>query len=251
MLVDSHCHLDILDLSAYGGDLQKAIVAARQKDVGRILCPGLSFDNFANVLNIANTYDNVWATVGVHPTEKIKQSIKLEDLIVAGEHKKIIGIGETGLDFYYCRDKIQKERQKDLFKLHILAAKTLNKPLIIHAREMFKILLAEKENITGVMHCYTGNIAFAEKLLELGFYISFAGIVTFNKANNLAEVAKTIPLDKILIETDAPYLSPVPVRGQSNEPANLHYIAEFIAKIRHISYETFASHTTENFLQLF
>lgn len=252
MLIDSHCHLDQLDLKPYGGDLHKAILAAKEKDVEYILCPGLDLEHFPDILKIVEANTNIFAAIGVHPTEKNSREPNLDELITLGQNKKVVGVGETGLDFYYAKDENEKEYQKKLFKLHIQAAKILNKPLIIHSRDaeddIIKMLTDESAHVAGgVLHCFTGSKMMAEKILELGFYISFSGIVTFSKAQALQEIAKKIPLDKILIETDAPYLAPVPVRGKSNEPLYLHYIAEFIAKLRGISYEEFATQTTKNF----
>lgn len=252
MLADSHCHLDQLDLTPYNSDLSKAIEAARLKDVGYILCPAIDLDSFPSILKIAQENENVFAACGIHPTEKIQHEPTLSELIILGQNKKVVAIGETGLDFY--RDKSKTEQQKKLFRLHIQAAKILKKPLIVHSRDadsdMIKILFEEDaKQIGGVMHCFTGNQELAEKMLDLGFYISFAGIITFPNAQVLREIAKNISLEKILIETDAPFLAPVPIRGKSNEPVYLHYIAESIAKLRNISYEKFAVQTTENFLR--
>jgi TatD DNase family protein len=254
MLADSHCHLDQLDLTPYNGSLAEAIEAARLKDVDYILCPGLILETFPNILKIAQENKNVFAACGVHPTEDILEEPTLDALITLGQNKKVVAIGETGLDYY--RDKSKIEQQKKLFRLHIQAAKILKKPLIIHSRDadndLVKILNEEKANeLGGVMHCFTGNQELANQMLELGFYISFAGIVTFPNAHNLREVAKNIPLEKILIETDAPYLAPVPVRGKPNEPSYLPYIAEFMAKLLNISYDKFSAQITENFLKLF
>lgn len=254
MLTDSHCHLDRLDLKPYDGDVYKAIAAARTKDVNYILCPGIDVEHFPDILKIAETDSNIFAAVGLHPTEKDSHEPSLDKLITLGQNKKVVCIGETGLDFCYGNNEVDRKRQKELFKLHIQVAKALNKPLIIHSRDAetdILQLLTEKEAraVGGVMHCFTGTQPFAEKMIELGFYISFSGIVTFNKAASLRDLVKSLPLDKILIETDAPYLAPVPVRGKSNEPSYLHYIAEFIAKLRGISYESFAVQTTENFLR--
>jgi hydrolase, TatD family len=254
MLADSHCHLDRLDLGPYDGDLHKAIAAARAKDVNYILCPGIDLEHFPNILKIAETENNIFASIGVHPTEEDAHEPTLDELTALGQNEKIVAIGETGLDFYYATNDLQREHHKKLFKLHIQAAKALNKPLISHSRDAdadtINILTEEDaKTVGGIMHCFTGSQAMAEKTIELGFYISFSGIVTFRNAHALREIAKWVPLEKMLIETDAPYLAPVPVRGKSNEPVYLHYIAEFIAKLRGISYDAFAAQTTANFLQ--
>lgn len=254
MLSDSHCHLDCLDLTPYGGDVRKAIDAAREKDVKYILCPGLDIERFPGVLKIVETDANLFAAVALHPTEKDSHEPTLDELLTLGQNKKVVSIGETGLDFYYVKDIPEQERQINLFKTHIQAAKFLNKPLIVHSRDAesdtIKLLINEEAMRVGcVIHCFTGSQAFAEKIIELGFYISFSGIITFKGAHNLREIAKSIPLDKILIETDAPYLAPVPVRGRPNESIYLHHIAELIANLRGMSYDLFTTQTTSNFLR--
>lgn len=254
MLADSHCHLDCLDLEKYGQDVCQAIAAARKKNVRYILCPGVSIEAFSNIFKIISVDQDLFASVGVHPTEKNVYQPKLQDLLTSGEHKKVVAIGETGLDFYYGNDEVERQRQRELFGLHLQAARELGKPLIIHARdadqEIVKILTEEHaEEIGGVLHCFTGSLEMAQASIALGFYISFSGIVTFRNAESLRQVAKKVPLEKILLETDAPYLAPNPVRGKSNEPANLPYIAEFMAELLGVSYEEFAAQTTANFLQ--
>jgi len=254
MLADSHCHLDCLDLKNYNGDLSKAIAAARLKEVQYILCPGISIEAFPRVLEISESDIDLFAAVGVHPTEKEVRQPTLDELLILGENKKVVAIGETGLDFYRGDIEAERKRQIDLFKLHIKVARELAKPLIIHARsadqDIIKILTDEHDKeIGGVMHCFTGSLDMAKKAIDLGFYISFSGIVTFKNAEDLRNVAKNIPLDRILIETDAPYLAPVPMRGKPNEPAYLPYVAEFMAELLNIPYDRFTGATTENFLR--
>ncbi len=254
MLADSHCHLDCLDLSPYKQEVHKAIVAARLKGVKYILCPGITVEAFPNILKIVETEADLFAAVGVHPTEKEAHQPTLNELIELAQNKKVVAIGETGLDFYEGKDEVNTKKQIDLFKLHIRAALELNMPLIIHAREadkeIIEVLETEKaKRVGGVMHCFTGSLAMAEAALRLGFYLSFSGIITFKNAEKLRNIAKTIPIDKILIETDAPYLAPVPMRGKPNEPAYLPYTAEFMATLLGISYESFVNQTTENFLR--
>lgn len=250
MLADSHCHLDCIA----DAELSRAIIAARAKGVKYILCPGISFESFPKVLNIVEGDDDLFAAVGVHPEEEEVHQPSLEELLTLGQHKKVVAVGETGLDFFHGNSELQQARQIALFKLHIQAAKELNKPLIIHSRdaavEMLKILTAENVGeIGGVMHCFTGDLAMAQELIALGFYISFSGIITFKKTERLHEVIKNIPLEKILIETDSPYLAPVPMRGKPNEPAYLPYIATFAANLLGMSCEAFANRATENFLR--
>ena len=254
MLTDSHCHLDGLDLSSYDGDVHKAIAAARRKGVKYILSPGVTFEAFPEILKIVETDNDLFASVGVHPTEENVYQPTLTELITLGQNKKVVAVGETGLDFYYGKDEAKRKQQTSLFKLHIKAAQELNKPLIIHARdadqEIIDILTNEDaKTIGGVLHCFTGSLAMAEAAIDLGFYISFSGIITFRNAENLRNIAKKIPLEKMLIETDAPYLAPVPLRGKPNEPAYLPYIAEFMANLLNVSYESFTNQITENFLR--
>lgn len=255
MLADSHCHLDGLDLKSYsGGDLGQAIAAARANGVRYILCPGVTLEGFPNILKIVAEDVDLFAAVGVHPTEEHVYQPKLDDLLILGDNKKVVAIGETGLDFHYSNDESNKIVQLELFKLHIQAARELSKPLIVHARdadlEVITVLREEQaEKIGGVMHCFTGSLTLAKAALDLGFYISFSGIITFRNADSLRAIAQEIPLEKLLIETDAPYLAPVPMRGKTNEPAYLPYIAEFIARLLGISNEEFSNQTTENFLR--
>ncbi|MDR1057805.1 MAG: TatD family hydrolase [Coxiellaceae bacterium] len=255
MLADSHCHLDCLDLKNYNGDINQALVAARLKDVQYILSPGISLETFPRVLKIVEDDPKLFAALGVHPVDKGVRQPSLEELLILGQSKKVVGIGETGMDFYYATHEIDRQRQRELFRLHIQAARELNKPLIIHVRdagqEIIKILKEEHgENIGGVIHCFTGSKDLAFEAIKLGFYISISGIITFHKAESLREIVKSLPLEKVLIETDAPFLAPVPVRDKPNEPKYLPYIAEFISKLRKISYESFANIVTDNFLQL-
>lgn len=249
MLIDSHCHLDRLDISP-----EEAIKAAREKGVERFLCVCIDMDNYAQVLAIANQFEEVDASVGVHPTEIILNEPSVDELIEKGEPKKIIAVGETGLDFYRLEGSPDTQIQR--FRNHIRAARHLNKPLIVHTRqareETIRILKEEQaETVGGVMHCFTEDWSMAVQAMELGFYISFSGIVTFKNAIALQEIAKKIPLDRMLIETDAPYLAPVPYRGKSNQPAYVYYVAEFLAGLRGEIFDKIAQHTTENFCRLF
>lgn len=254
MLADSHCHLDCLDLTPYNGDIKQAIAAARAKNVQYILCPGVDIENFPRILEIVQDDPDLFAAVGLHPTEKNSRDTNLKELLTLGQHKKVVGIGETGLDYFYAENAERIERQKELFKMHIQAAKELNKPLIIHTRDAeadtVKLLIEEgATNTSSVIHCFTGSSDFAIKVLEFGFYISFSGIITFKNAENLRQIAKQVPLDRMLIETDAPYLAPVPMRGKPNEPAYLPYLAEFMANLLDLPYESFAEQMTQNFLR--
>lgn len=254
MLVDSHCHLDRLDLSTYNGDLKLALEAARAQSVEHILCVCIDLENFPQVLQVAESYPNISASVGVHPTEVIPQDPTTEELIKLAQHSRVVAIGETGLDYY--RDESHKAAQQERFRRHIRAAKQTDKALIVHTRQArvdtIAILKEEgADSVGGVLHCFTENWEMAQQAMELGFYISFSGIVTFKNAIEIQEVAKQLPLDRMLIETDAPYLAPVPFRGKPNQPAYVRYVAEAIATLRDVSFEEIAKQTSENFFTLF
>jgi TatD DNase family protein len=254
MLVDSHCHLDRLDLTHHNGSLDSALQAARALGVEHMLCVSIDLDNFKNVLDIAQRYDNVHASVGIHPTEILAVEPSVSTLAELAQDKKIVAIGETGLDYYRSEGDVEWQRQR--FRNHIQAAKTVNKPLIIHTRQAradtINIMREEgADNVGGVMHCFTEDWDTAKKAMDLGFYISFSGIVTFANAKELKDLATKIPLDRMLIETDSPYLAPVPFRGKSNEPAYVRYVAEHIAELRNVPWTTIAEKTTENYFKLF
>lgn len=253
MLVDSHCHLDRLDFSMR--DLDNYLAVASAVGVNFFLCPGIDIEHFPNILHLAETHENIVVTVSKHPTEKGTDP-DVKRLVELGYNKLVVGVGETGLDYYYCNSESDREYQKNLFRTHIRAAKELNKPLVIHSREAAQdiISILQEENaktIGGVMHCYTENLEFAEAAMELNFYISFSGIITFKNAGKLREVARAIPLNKMLLETDSPYLAPVPMRGKPNEPAFLRYTAEYMAHLREITFDMLSEVTTENFFRLF
>jgi TatD DNase family protein len=252
-LVDSHCHLDMLDLAAHG-ELSKALEHAKAHDVGHMLCVCISLEKFPAMLEIAKAYPQVSASVGLHPNEETSEEPHVEDLVMLAEDPKVVAIGETGLDYF--RSEGELEWQRNRFREHIRAAKQVNKPLIIHMRKATDDTLAimREENATsvgGVMHCFTEDWATAKKALDLGFYISFSGIVTFKNALDIQNAAKQVPLDRMLLETDAPYLAPIPYRGKSNEPAYVRYTAEFIAQLRNITLDEVAENTTRNFFHLF
>ncbi len=253
MLVDSHCHLDFSDFGVEAADV---ITRAKSAGVGvmQTICTKLT--EFPNVLKVAESYDDIYASVGVHPHEAEPEGNFTEsDLHKLTQHKKVIGIGETGLDYYY--EHSQKEPQKISFLKHIHVAQETELPLIIHTRDAeedtLEILTAEmqKKKFTGLLHCFTGTQKLADAALELGLYISISGIVTFKNAVDLQNTVRTIPLERLIIETDAPYLAPVPMRGKRNEPAYLTHTAQFIAKLRGITVEDLAEATTQNFFRLF
>ncbi len=253
-LVDSHCHLDRLELTPYDGQLQGAITAAAQQGVSHMLCVSIDLEHYPAVLAPAEQFTNVYASVGVHPNERDGQEPDVATLVNYAQHPKVIAIGETGLDYFRSEGDLEWQRQR--FRTHITAAKQAGKPLIIHMREATHDTLAimREENaadIGGVMHCFTEDWAAAKAALDLNFYISFSGIVTFKTATVLQEVAKQVPMDRMLVETDSPYLAPVPYRGKSNQPAYVRQVAEFIAQLRQVPLEEIAESTTANFFKLF
>ena len=253
-ITDSHCHLNCLDLENHNGSLDAAIKSAENNGVKHMLCVCIDLPHFPEVLAIAEQYDNIHTSVGVHPNEPEDQGTSVDELVKLSQHPKVVAIGESGLDYFRSEGDVEWQRER--FRQHIQAAKQVNKPLIIHTRnakeDTIKIMTEEgAEQPGGVMHCFTEDWAMAKQALDLGFYISFSGIVTFKNAQILKDVAKRIPLNRMLIETDSPYLAPVPYRGKSNEPAYVRYVAEHIAELRETSIEEIAEHTTNNYFNLF
>lgn len=251
-LVDTHCHLDLIE--ANNGTTTKTILErARGKGVKHILNVCVSLKDFPKVLAAAEQNTDVSASIGLHPNEQSETVTEVE-LTKLAEHPKIIAIGETGLDYYRSQGSLEWQRER--FALHIDVAKNLHKPLIVHTRaakeDTIGILRSQHAfEIGGIMHCFTEDWATAKAALDLNFYISFSGIVTFKNATSIQEVAKKVPDDRILIETDAPYLAPNPYRGKPNEPSYVYHTAEFLAALRGNKLETFAEITTANFFKLF
>ena len=255
-LVDSHCHLDRLDLKPWDGQLEGALENARQHGIGHMLCVSISMEEYPAILDIARSHEHVNVSVGVHPNETDGREPTADELIVMADDPDVIAIGETGLDYFRQSKKSDLEWQRDRFRQHIAAAKQCGKPLIIHTREStadtVRILKEEGANeVGGVMHCFVENWDVAKQCMDLNFNISFSGIVTFKNAADLHEVAKKIPLDRMLVETDSPYLAPVPYRGKVNQPAYTRYVAEHIATLRDTQLEVIAEATTDNFFNLF
>lgn len=253
-LVDSHCHLDRLDLNYFQKDLNQLLAFAREQGVIHFLCVCIDLENFPKVLAIAEQFSDVSASLGIHPTEEIVEEPSLEQLIALAKHPKVVAIGETGLDYY--RDTTKKSEQQTRFRQHIHTALAVNKPLIVHtrhAREDTMAILKEEgaDKVGGVLHCFTEDLAMATAAIEIGFYISFSGILTFKNAKELQAIAQQIPLERILIETDSPYLAPSPFRGKSNQPAYVRYVAEQLAELRQLPLEKIAEQTTANFFKLF
>ena len=225
-----------------------------ESEVGHALCVSVTLDKFPEVLSLAEKYDNFYASVGVHPDYEDIEEPSVEALVSLAQHPKIVAIGETGLDYYRLTGDLEWQRER--FRTHIRAAILAGKPLIIHTRsaaeDTIKIMQEEgAEKIGGVMHCFTESLEVAQAAISMGFYISFSGIVTFKNATQLKEVAQAIPLDKMLVETDSPYLAPVPFRGKTNQPAYVKYVAQEIANLRGTTLDAVMQATTQNFFTLF
>lgn len=251
MLVDSHCHLDFPDLAA---DLDNVMALMQKNQVTHALCVSVTLEDFPNVRAIAETYPHVFASVGVHPDYEGVSEASPAILAQLADHPKVVAIGETGLDYFRLKGELEWQRER--FRNHIRAARLCRKPLIIHTREAaqdtIRIMREEGADQTGgVMHCFTESWAVAEAALDLGFYISFSGIVTFKNATALKEVARKVPLERTLIETDSPYLAPVPHRGKTNQPGFVIHVAEEIARLRGVPFDEVATATTSNFFNLF
>jgi len=255
MLVDSHCHLDRLNLDAYGGSLKAVLEAARSRGVAHFLCIGINQGNAATVKALAQQYADVDCSIGVHPLdiESGEGALTLDWLLSEIKHPKVIAIGETGLDYHYAKDSAALQQQA--FRLHLQAARISGLPIVVHTRnarqDTLDLLRQAALPQAGVMHCFTEDWPMAKAALEMGFYISLSGIVTFRNAGLLREVAQKVPLERLLVETDAPYLTPVPYRGKPNLPQYVREVAEFIAELRGMAWQELAAQTTANFQRLF
>lgn len=254
MLIDSHCHLDRVDLSPYDNDFAGLIERTRQAGVDHMLCVSIDLESYPDMLSLVETYPEISVSVGVHPCDQDRREPSVDELVSLAAHPKNVAIGETGLDYFRADGNLDWQRER--FRCHIQAARETNKPLIIHTREAredtIRILREENaEQVGGVMHCFTETWEMAEQALDLGFYISFSGIVTFKNAQDLRDVAGKVPMDRMLIETDSPYLAPVPHRGKPNEPRYVEGVAQMIAELRGLDVETVAQQTTDNFYRLF
>lgn len=254
ILTDSHCHLQLMDLAEFGGDLDAVMKAAKQNQVEHLLCVGTTLEDLPAILKITQRYSNVKASVGLHPNEPIEKEPTVEQVVTLALPEEVVAIGETGLDYYRSEGDLTWQRER--FRVHIRAAIQANKPLIIHTRDAkqdtLRILQEEKaREIGGVFHCFTEDWETASQALDLGFYISISGIVTFKNAIDLQNVVRKLPLQSLLIETDAPYLAPMPHRGKMNQPSFVKHVAEFIAALKETSLENIAEQTTANYLRLF
>ena len=251
MFIDSHCHLDFDD---YQHNLPEIFREMDAHQVSHALVIGVNLEDFPGVLALAEAHPRLWASVGVHPDYEGVEEPTVERLVPLAQHPKVIAIGETGLDYYRLTGDLEWQRER--FRTHIRAAIAVNKPLIVHTRQAAEDTLRlmreeQASQVGGVMHCFTESQAVADAALELEFYLSFSGILSFKNAANLRDIVSRVPLERILIETDAPYLAPVPHRGKLNRPAWVRHVAEAVAQARGISVEAVGEATTANFQRLF
>lgn len=249
--IDSHCHINFPDLVATIDDV---LAQMQHNDVTHAMCVSVNLADFPQVLALAERFENIYASVGVHPDYEDEIEPSVEQLVTLAKHPKIIAMGETGLDYFRLTGDLEWQRER--FRTHIRAARECGKPLIIHTRsaaeDTIRIMREEQaQQVGGVMHCFTENWEVAQAAIELGFYISFSGIVTFKNATQIKDVAQRVPLERMLIETDSPYLAPVPYRGKLNQPSYVKHVAEEIALLRRISVDEVGSATSKNFLRLF
>lgn len=251
MFIDSHCHLDFPEFSESLPDIFRHM---QENQVSHALCISVDLDAFPGVLAVAESRDNLYASVGVHPDYEDCTEPTVEKLVELAAHPKVVAIGETGMDYYRTPGPLEWQRER--FRVHIRAARATGKALVIHTRaaseDTLRIMAEEKASEAGgVMHCFTESLDVAKAAMDMGFYISFSGIVTFKNAKELKVVAKAVPLDRMLIETDAPYLAPVPHRGKTNEPGFVKHVAEEIARLKDVSVEEVGETTSRNFFRLF
>jgi TatD DNase family protein len=251
MLVDSHCHLNFPELQS---NMEQIRASMHDNQVGHALCISVTLKDFPQVLTLAETYPNFFASVGVHPDYEDEPPFTVDDLVNLANHPKVIAIGETGLDYFRLTGDLEWQRER--FRTHIRAAIKSQKPLVVHTRsaaeDTLRIMREENAQLVGgVLHCFTESLDVALEAIDLGFYISFSGIVTFKNAVMLKEVASQLPLDRILVETDSPYLAPIPYRGKINQPAYVKHVAEELSRIRNISLAEIMEATTANFFRLF
>ena len=254
MLVDSHCHLDRLDLAPFGGDFSRYMDEVRAQGIEHQLCVSINMEAYPAMYKLVETFDQVSVSVGVHPNETKGREPDADELISLAHQSKVVAIGETGLDYYKIEGP--KHEQQERFRRHIAAARAVSKPLIIHTREAsadtLNILREEgADQVGGVFHCFTENWDTAKAAMDLNFHVSFSGIVTFKNAVSLQESARKLPADRLLIETDSPYLAPTPFRGKPNYPFYVRHVADFVADLRGLEIERLAELTTANYYALF
>lgn len=255
MYIDSHCHINFPELAAR---MPEILAKMEENKVTHALCVSVDLPDFPQVLALAEQYSHIYASVGVHPDYVDTPEPSVEQLVALSQHAKIVAIGETGLDYFRLQGDLEWQRER--FRVHIRASRITRKPLIIHTRaasaDTIRIMQEEgagvdQGGVAGVMHCFTESLEVAEAAIAMGFYISFSGIVTFKSAKDLQAVAKAIPLERILIETDSPYLAPMPHRGKMNEPGFVRHVAEYIAALKDVPLSQVAQQTTDNFFNLF
>ncbi len=254
MFIDSHCHLDRIDLKKFDNNFSQLMQTIQQGKVERLLCVAITLQDYPAMKALVDELDYVDISVGVHPGDIKDEAIDLQNLIKLGADAKVVAIGETGLDYYYTKET--REQQMAAFRVHLQAANELHKPVIIHTRDAQQDTLdilgeGDVENCGGVMHCFTESWDMARQALDMGMYISFSGIVTFRNAQELRDVARQVPDDRFLIETDSPYLAPVPHRGKQNHPGWVGHVAECLAEVRGGSLEQIAELSKQNYLRLF
>lgn len=254
MYIDSHCHLDRVDLAPYDGRFSDMVQASRDAGVSHMLCVSIDLESYPDMLALVEAYPDISLSVGVHPCDRDRRAPTVQELVNLAQHPHNVAIGETGLDYFRTEGDLEWQRER--FRTHIRAARTVGKPLIVHTREAredtIRILREETaSDVAGVMHCFTETWEMAQAALDLGFYISFSGILTFKNAAELREVATRVPLERILIETDSPYLAPVPYRGKPNEPRYVGRVAETLAELKGVEVADIARLTSDNFLRLF
>lgn len=254
LLVDSHCHLPLIDHSQYPGGLADVLDGAKQAGIGHMLCVSVDLASFPTIRDLAARHSHIFASVGVHPNSEVDTEPTMEELVALSKARNVVAIGETGLDYF--RSKGDLDWQRDRFRTHIAAARQAGLPLIIHTRDAREDVIrildeAGADQAGGVMHCFVEDWATAKAALDLGLYISFSGIVTFKSATEVQEVALRVPEDRLLVETDSPYLAPVPHRGKQNQPAYVADVARFLAELRGVDFEHMVAATTDNFFRLF
>ncbi|WP_031433434.1 TatD family hydrolase [Methylomarinum vadi] len=254
MFIDSHCHLDRIDLAPYQNDFSLFMREADKAKIDHMLCIGIDLESYPAMYDLVAPYSSISLSVGVHPNVTEGKDPSVDELLRWADDDKVIAIGETGLDYFRSEGDLEWQHQR--FRNHIRVAREINKPLIIHTREAghdsLDVLAAEgAQRVGGIIHCFTEDWSYAKKALELGFYISFSGIVTFKNALKIKEAAKKVPVDRFLIETDSPYLAPVPFRGKPNYPIYVRYVAEHLAELRSTTVEEIAAQSSRNFHALF
>ncbi|MCG7917639.1 MAG: TatD family hydrolase [Candidatus Thiodiazotropha taylori] len=254
MLVDSHCHLDRVALDHYANDFGQFVASTLDRGISHMLCVSIDLESWPSMVSLVESYPQISVSVGVHPNDRERHDPNPAELVELAKHHKVVAIGETGLDYFHGKGDLEWQRKR--FRQHIEAAKQADLPLIIHTRDAREDTLSIMQSqgadeAGGVMHCFTENWSMAERALEMGFFISFSGIITFKNAADLREVVKQVPMQQLLIETDSPYLAPVPYRGKPNQPIYVHQVAECVAEIKGLSVEQVAAQTSENYYRCF